>query len=78
MNSFTVFSRPSTVEQARFRASCWLANPPFIAEKTCSSGCSSATPSTRCSLATPGTAPLNLTLLGGMRPLRAKKATDEE
>jgi len=43
--AFTVFSRPSTVERARFRASCWFRHPSSMAWNTCSSGRSSGTPS---------------------------------
>ncbi|MEU0243199.1 hypothetical protein ABZ192_02560 [Streptomyces sp. NPDC006235] len=39
----TTISRPSIVENARFRASCWLDQPSSIAVNTCSSGRSSGT-----------------------------------
>jgi hypothetical protein len=45
--AFTVVSRPSTVERARFLASCWFRHPSSMAWNTCSSGRSSDTPSAR-------------------------------
>lgn len=50
----TTFSRPSIVENARFRASCWLRQPSSIAVNTCSSGRSSDRSLTRCSPTAPG------------------------
>ena len=59
--ALTAFSRPSTVVRARFRASCWFANPASIAVNTCSPGRSNATPLARCSRAAPGAIPFNPT-----------------
>jgi hypothetical protein len=52
---------PLTVARARFRASCWFANPVSIAANTCSSGRCSDTPSTYKQLRRPGADSLDAT-----------------